>query len=180
MQSANNSIYSSKSPPACLHAGRRLEYTHKGMDKQNDDAIAHFFGGTGAADDTDFSLDTPEQVTVSGETDEEGEIAVDVYQTDTQVVVVSPLAGVDPNEIEIAAGDDSVTISGERKAEHTEQSENVFTQEIYWGSFSRTVELPVPCDIDKAAASFKHGVLTVKIPKAGKAKKLVIKVKTTE
>lgn len=158
------------------------------MDRNNDDAIAHFFGGTGAPagrshePNRDFSLDTPETspFAAADETDDDGEIAVDVYQTETDVVIMTPLAGVKPEDIEISGDDDSITITGERKAEHKERTENFSVQEIYWGSFSRTVTLPAPCDVDKAAASFKHGVLTVKVPKTGKAKKRVIKVKTDE
>lgn len=162
-----------------------------------DDDIARFFGGNAAAaagatdvsdtQEPDFSLDPPaavptnEQVAAKVEAEEEaeGEIAVDVYQTDSEVVVVSPIAGV--TAAEVAFTDDSVTITGERAAKHLEQSENLLIQEIFWGSFSRTVTLPVPCDVDKATHSFKDGVLTVTIPKvAGKEKKRVIKVKSSK
>lgn len=166
-----------------------------------DDDIARFFGGNaaaaaGAADasgtdspaaEPDFTLDPPivvpsdEEAAARVEAEEEadGEIAVDVYQTESDVVVVSPIAGV--TVAEVAFTDDSVTIAGERTGKHLEQTEDVLVQEIFWGSFSRTVTLPVPCDVDKATHSFKDGVLTVTIPKVvSKAKKRVIKVKGTK
>ncbi len=152
----------------------------------SDDPVTHFFGGRGDAP----APPRPPAVTASDdlglESDDdpadalEGEIAVDVYETDTDVVIVSPIAGVDPEEIRISAGEDSVTISGQRKAEHTTRGKNLITQEIYWGSFERTVELPVPCEVNHASASCKQGVLTVTIPKSHKARKKTIKVRTEE
>ena len=109
-----------------------------------------------------------------------GEIAIDVHETDDSVIIVSPIAGVDPENVEISADDDAVTISGERLAEHHARSKRTVKQEIYWGKFSRTVELPAGADVEKAKAAFKHGVLTVTIPKTGKTKKRTIKVKTVE
>lgn len=148
------------------------------MARDKSDGLGHFFGGVGTDEGAGFSLDESPQAPEESAPD--GEIAIDCFETERSVVVVSPLAGVDPEEIEIAASEDSITISGERKAEHTSQSGNLITQEIYWGSFSRTVELPSACDVDKAQAAFKHGVLTVTIPKTGQAKKRVIKVKKAE
>lgn len=145
------------------------------------DSVAHFFGGNTVTDeDLDLSLETTEEDEALEDDGLEGEIAVDVYQTDSHVIIVSPVAGVEPEAIEISATDDTITISGERKATHTENQDGLLVQEIYWGSFTRTVTLPVPCITDKAIATFKHGILTIKVPKASKAKKRVIKVKTAE
>lgn len=151
-----------------------------------DDPVAHFFGGRNDVPTPPRSLavNAADELGLEPEDDVaeslEGEIAVDVYETDTDVVIVSPIAGVDPEEIQISAGEDSVTISGQRKAEHTKHGKNLITQEIYWGSFERTVELPVPCEVNHASASCKQGVLTVTIPKSHKARKKTIKVKSEE
>lgn len=148
---------------------------------KKDDSVTHFFGGTdtAATDQLNVSLDTPDAEEDTSAL--EGEIAVDVYQDSAHVVVISPIAGVRPEKIEISADDDTITISGERGAEHLTEQNHVIIQEIYWGTFSRSVTLPVPCLVDKAVATFKHGVLTVTIPKvAAKAKKRVIKVKPAE
>lgn len=145
-----------------------------------DDDSAHFFGTSAAKTKAPDEPVAELGLEAEAEAGIDGEVAVDVYQTDHDVVIVSPLAGVNPDGVELSATEDSVTISGERKSAHTERKENMITQEIYWGSFSRTVSLPVPCDVDKADASFKHGILTVKIPKSGKAQKRTIKVKSDE
>lgn len=165
---------------ARLHALKLLR-----MDR--DDDIARFFGGSAspaAPSKNDFSLDSQEEKptereSVAAQVEEEeqldGEIAVDVYQTDSDVVIVSPIAGVTAAELEFS--DDTVTITGERTAKHTEKTDQLLIQEIFWGSFSRTVKLPVPCDVDSATHTFKDGVLTVKVPKLSKTKKRVVKVK---
>src|SRR5689334_11550930 len=107
----------------------------------NSDSVAHFFGGTDAAYDepVNLTLDAPEEDVETLE----GEIAVDVFQTDTHVLIVSPIAGVRPEDIQISATDDTITIAGERKSEHKIQEEHLIVQEIYWGAFERTVTLPV-------------------------------------
>jgi HSP20 family protein len=153
-----------------------------------DDDIARFFGGSAtpaAPSKNDFSLDpadepkTEQSEAVAAQVEEEeeldGEIAVDVYQTDSDVVIVSPIAGVTAAEIQFT--DDSVTITGERTAKHTENTDSLLIQEIFWGSFSRTVKLPVQCDVDNATHTFKDGVLVVTVPKVAKTKKRVVKVK---
>lgn len=150
----------------------------------SDDPVAHFFGGRNDAPAQPVAAEPTDAFNLEADTDAadglEGEIAVDVYQTDTDVVIVSPIAGVDPDQIEISAGEDSVTISGQRNAEHTKHSKNMITQEIYWGVFERTVTLPVACEVEHASASCKQGVLTLRIPKSAKEKKKTIKVKSVE
>ncbi|MSU76441.1 Hsp20/alpha crystallin family protein [Patescibacteria group bacterium] len=151
----------------------------------HDDQVAHFFGGRNDTQTPPAKLPQDEDgFGIAPETDAEsgldGEIAVDVFETDTDVVIVSPVAGVNPEEIEIGAGENSITITGKREAAHTERKHGLITQEIYWGSFSRAVQLPVGCDAANAVASFKHGVLTVKVPKTEQAKKKTITVKTEE
>jgi HSP20 family protein len=151
------------------------------MAKKDSDSVAHFFGNS-ATDDDEFNLtlESSADETPAPGTHLEGEVAVDVYQTEGDVVIVSPIAGVDPDDIEIDATDDTVTITGIRTADHVREEQNLITQEIYWGPFSRAVELPAPCEVDKAEADFKHGILTITIPKTAKARKRTIKVKKSE
>lgn len=144
------------------------------MPSKKTDSAALFFGED--TDDSDEDLNLDVSPTEEAAAAIEGEIAIDVYQTNSHVVIVSPIAGVDPKDIEISAADDEVTISCERTAEHATKGDNITTQEIYWGKCTRTVELPVPCLVDRASASYKHGILTVKVPKAQKARKKTIKV----
>lgn len=112
--------------------------------------------------------------------DYEGQLAVDVYQTDDDVVVKAPIAGVRPEDLEISITDEVVTIKGERKEQQEIKRENYLCQECYWGAFSRSYVLPVAVSGDKAQASLKNGILTITIPKQEKTKVKTIQVKAEE
>lgn len=109
--------------------------------------------------------------------DVEGQLAVDVYQTKNEVVVKAPVAGVDPEGIDIDVTNESVAVRGERYDEKEVDQEGYHFQECYWGSFARQVMLPVECDADKAEATFKNGILTVRIPKLKKQTSKKVKVR---
>lgn len=109
--------------------------------------------------------------------DYEGQLAIDAYETDDSVVVKAPIAGVKPEDLEISITDEAVSIKGQRKEEAEAVRDNYLAQECYWGSFSRTYSLPIAVDSEKAKASLKHGILTIKIPKLEKSKRKIIKVK---
>ncbi|TSD00768.1 MAG: hypothetical protein Athens071425_571 [Parcubacteria group bacterium Athens0714_25] len=102
----------------------------------------------------------------SGNNDGEGQLTIDVYQTDSDIVIKSTIAGVKPEDLEVSINNDMVTIKGERKTEEEITEENYYYQECYWGSFSRSVVLPVDVLPDKSEASLKNGILTIKLPKA--------------
>ena len=106
----------------------------------------------------------------------EGQLTIDMYQTKDNVIIKSTIAGVKPEDIDVTIANDMVTIRGERKRDFEASSEDYFYQECYWGSFSRSVVLPVDVDIDNVAADLKDGILTVILPKAAKAKAKKIKV----
>src|SRR3989344_439984 len=72
------------------------------------------------------------------EENEEAELAVDVYQTPTDIIIQTMVAGVKPDDIEITIARDMITISGKREESRTTDEENYFTKELYWGKFSRT------------------------------------------
>lgn len=100
------------------------------------------------------------------ETDSEGQLTIDVYQTDDDIVIKSTIAGVKPEDLDININNDMVTVRGERKQEEEVDSENYYYQECYWGPFSRSVILPVEIITEKAEATMKNGILTLRLPKA--------------
>jgi len=106
----------------------------------------------------------------------EGQLTIDMYQTKDNVVIKSTIAGVKPEDIDITIANDMVTVRGERKKDFEASSEDYFYQECYWGSFSRSVVLPVDVDIENVVADLKDGILTITLPKAAKAKAKKIKV----
>ncbi len=102
----------------------------------------------------------------TNDNDGEGQLTIDVYQTDNDIIIKSTIAGVKPEDLEVSINNDMVTIKGERKTEEDIEEENYYYQECYWGSFSRSVVLPVDVLPDKSEASLKNGILTIKLPKA--------------
>ena len=109
--------------------------------------------------------------------DYEGQLTIDVYQTPNDIIIRSTIAGVRPEDIDIAINDDMITIKGERKRDVEIKEEDYFYQECYWGGFSRSVILPVEVQADKTDAELKNGILTVKLPKANTVKTKKISVK---
>ncbi len=108
----------------------------------------------------------------------EGELALDVYQTASDIIVQTFVAGVRPEDLEINITRDMITIRGKRAESHKIQSNDFFSQELYWGTFSRTVSLPQEVEPDEAEAIERHGLLTIRLPKIDKNKKSNLKVKS--
>ncbi|MCX6703227.1 MAG: Hsp20/alpha crystallin family protein [Candidatus Zambryskibacteria bacterium] len=108
---------------------------------------------------------------------EEGQLTIDVYQTGNDIVVKCMVAGVRPEDLEITITRDMVTIKGRRETEKTIREEDYYHQELYWGSFSRTVMLPAEVDVEEADAVEKHGLLIIKLPKIDKHRQAKLKVK---
>jgi HSP20 family protein len=102
--------------------------------------------------------------------DYEGQLTIDVYQTDEEIIVKSTIAGVGSANLDVTLNGDMLTIKGERKRDQTVRDEDYFYQECYWGAFSRSVILPMDVEEDKIKASLKDGILTVRLPKAHKEK----------
>lgn len=100
----------------------------------------------------------------------DGQLTIDVYQTDTEIVIKSTIAGVKPEDLDVSINNDMVTIKGERKNEEAVSAENYYYQECYWGHFSRSVVLPVDVISEKSEASLKNGILTIRLPKADNTK----------
>jgi HSP20 family protein len=108
---------------------------------------------------------------------EEGQLSIDVYQTSDTIVIKSTIAGVKPEDIDISINNDLLTIRGSREMIENIREENYLYRECYWGSFSRSIILPVEVEADKIEAFLENGVLTVVLPKARSAKQISIKVK---
>lgn len=126
-------------------------------------------------------VDQPKQESFGQwETDEqaEGELAVDVYQTNDSIVIQAMVAGVSSDELSVSVTREMVTIKGKREAPKNVSPENYFYQELYWGAFSRTILLPAEVETEEVEATEKHGLLTIKLPKIDKERKQTIKIKS--
>lgn len=103
-------------------------------------------------------------------------LALDVYETDDELVIKTSLPGVKPEEVDITVTGDVLTIRGETKSEEKVENANYLRQERRYGTFQRSVQLPGHLQSDKAKATFENGVLTLTIPKAEEARPKTIKV----
>ncbi len=110
----------------------------------------------------------------------EGQLAVDVYQTENDIVIQSTIAGVAPDDIDISVQHDMVTIKGKRHHGTEVLEDDYFYQECYWGGFSRTIILPVDVITEKVEASLENGILTVRLPKSASSQSRSIKVKAVD
>ena len=106
-----------------------------------------------------------------------GALAVDMYQTDDAVIVKSAIPGIDPENLDISITSDTLTIKGETRAEEEVKEESYIRRERRYGSFCRTLAIPLPVVAEKAEAEFENGVLTLTLPKAEEVKPKTIKIK---
>jgi HSP20 family protein len=107
----------------------------------------------------------------------EGELSVDVYRDNDKIVIKTMTPGVKKDDLEISLSRDMLTIKGFRHDESDVHAGNYHHRELYWGSFSRTVQLPDEVDIDAAEASEQHGLVTITLPILDKKRQNRLKIK---
>ena len=103
--------------------------------------------------------------------------AIDMYQTDDEVVVKAALPGFKADEVQINVTGDVLTLRGEMKHEEEQKDKAWHIREHRWSSFERSITLPTDVKADKANADFENGILTVTLPKAEEVKPKTISVK---
>ncbi len=103
--------------------------------------------------------------------------AVDVTETKNEILVNVEIPGMDPKEFDISMSEGALTIRGEKREDKLEKEENYHLAERRYGSFSRSIPLPREVESDKITASYKNGVLSVRIPKSEGSSRKEIKIK---
>ncbi len=106
---------------------------------------------------------------------DEGQLAVDVYETETEIVVKSAIAGVKPENIDVFVQNDMLTIRGSRHDEETVESGRAVVRECHWGAFSRSLILPVEVDAEHISATLKEGILTIRMPKIERSRRITVR-----
>jgi HSP20 family protein len=106
--------------------------------------------------------------------------AIDVYQEKDQVIIEAPLAGIDPEKVDISVEDNTLVIKGESEKKSEVEEKDYYRKEIRSGSFYRAIQLPFRVLGDKTEATYENGVLKVKISKAPETKAKSIKVKVNK
>ena len=104
--------------------------------------------------------------------------AVDMYQTDNEVVVKAALPGIKADEVQLNVTGEVLTIKGETKQENETKEKAYHIREQRWGTFERSLVLPTEVVADKAKADFENGILTITLPKAEEVKPKTINIKT--
>jgi HSP20 family protein len=100
----------------------------------------------------------------------------DVVETDSGVEVSIELPGLDEKEVEVTLTDEALTIRGEKKVERREEKRGYYVSERSYGSIYRSIPLPAGVDSDRAEATFRNGVLTVRLPQSPEARAKVKKI----
>lgn len=106
--------------------------------------------------------------------------AVDVYEKGNNIVVETPLTGIEPEKVDISVEDNTLILKGKSEKKSEVEDKNYYRKEVRYGSFYRAVSLPSKVVGEKAEATYENGLLKIVIPKATgvKEKKIKIKVKS--
>lgn len=119
----------------------------------------------------DFSWPSRESSLLSGWSP-----VLDVFEEKNEFFVVCELPGMKKEDIEVTVRDNTLTISGERKAEMQREEGQIFRSERYFGKFQRSVTLPASVDPGQVHATYKDGILHIGLPKSEEAKQKHIEV----
>ena len=136
---------------------REMMTLREAMDHLFDEAFTHPFGLT---------------------TDGWSRPAIDMYQTDNEVVVKASLPGFKADEVQINITGDVLTLRGETKQDQEVKEKTYHMREQRWGSFERSIPLPTSVSADKAMADFENGILTITLPKSEAARPKAITIKS--
>ena len=102
--------------------------------------------------------------------------AVDIVETENDIVLRADLPGVDPKDVDIQVENGTLTLKGERKFEKEVKNESYHRVERSYGSFARSFSLPNSISTEKVKAEFKDGLLTLTLPKREEAKPRTVKI----
>jgi len=138
---------------------------------------------TGSTDISDDSIsDEVEENEIESlvQSEKDAELAVDMFQTSDAIILRTFVAGVRAEDLDVNIARDMITIKGVRKPEKIATGDNLFVNELYWGSFSRTLTLPSEIDVEESEAVHKNGLLTIIMPKLDKKKQMKVKIRSSD
>ena len=129
-----------------------------------------------AQDDAAVYTTVNEQVQDVFDREPEGQLSVDLVDTEDALIVVATVAGADPENISVHVHNDVLTIRGSREAQVSAEDHQYVHRECFWGRFSRTIILPLDVKAEGVKAVYKNGVLIVSLPKDKRESKVPITV----
>jgi HSP20 family protein len=101
---------------------------------------------------------------------------VEIFEADNEVVVRAELPNIDPKQMDISVTPEAITLKGETKHEEERRARNYYRRELRYGSFARALPLPTEVKSAEARATYKDGVLEVRIPKSDRSRATPVKV----
>lgn len=110
------------------------------------------------------------------ETPKEGQLGVDILQTEDTMIIACPIAGVEKPDVKVSIQDDVLTIRGKRKKPVELENKQSLVSELYWGSFSRSIVLPDYIDRGKINARIQEHILIITIPKTEDFKTRIVHI----
>lgn len=116
--------------------------------------------------------------TLLEDNDHDAELAVDVSQTPTEIVIKTMVAGVGLDDLDVSISQEMVIIKGSRREIYEGGDNDYFHRELYWGSFARTILLPAEVKSEDAVAELKNGLLTIRLPKIDKQRQTKLRIRT--
>ena len=166
---------------------KRLTQSNDYDDDYDNDVDFHTAGGRSAHDEIEqvanAGVQAPswqsDDADMSLQEDVDGELPIDMYETDDAIVIQAFVAGVRPDDLDIMITRDSVTIRGSRLQEHHILDEDYSHHELFWGSFARKVALPDEVVIDEADAQERHGLLQIPLPRLDKHRATRLNIKSS-
>jgi len=168
---AKKDIAPKAAPGTQLDVRREWEYPFGAFQREMNKLFDDFFGGF------DLSPWAPVEKRLSTPFTPH----IDVSETDKEIKVSAELPGMDEKDIDVSLTRDTLTIKGEKKQEAEDKGEGYYRMERSYGSFTRSIPLPIEVDTDKVQATFKKGVLEITLPKTARAiqetKKIPVKAK---
>ena len=105
--------------------------------------------------------------------------AIDIWQDEENIYAESPLAGVDPKDVQVSVENDILTVQGKTEKKSEVDEKEYYRKEVRFGSFHRSVALPAAVNNEKVLAEFEKGILKITLPKEErvKPKKVEVKIK---
>ncbi|MEX1028064.1 MAG: Hsp20/alpha crystallin family protein [Candidatus Paceibacterota bacterium] len=110
--------------------------------------------------------------------EEEGHLTIDMYESGDAIIIKTIVAGVSPDDLDVTITREMVTVRGRRVMSESVPADNYYFQELYWGSFSRSIVLPQEIEVEEAEAVERYGILEIKLPKINKNREAKVRVKT--
>lgn len=120
----------------------------------------------------------PQSASKSAEEKEVGQLSLDVFKKDNEIILLAPIAGINPKDLTLSITDEVLVIKGTRTPKYEVPEEEYYTKECFWGNFSRSIVLPLEADVKNITANFDNQILEIHIPLKEVETTKIIKIKS--